>query len=101
MAKTLTATDRSALIRLASTMGKGSPERKAILKGLSKVSARKVPWVATVSGKKYRFRFDDEPRGGDPQGGLDYFKDNVYDGGPSGTDWDLDGLTEIRPRHWR
>ena len=36
MAKTLTATDRSALIRLASTMEKGSEERKAILAGLSK-----------------------------------------------------------------
>jgi hypothetical protein len=34
MAKTLTATDRSALIRLASTMVVGSPERKAILAGL-------------------------------------------------------------------
>lgn len=34
MAKTLTATDRSALIRLASTMDKGSDERKAILAGL-------------------------------------------------------------------
>ena len=37
MAKALTATDRSALIRLASTMAVGSPERKAILKGLSNV----------------------------------------------------------------
>ena len=34
MAKTLTATDRSALIRLASSMEKGSPERKTILSGL-------------------------------------------------------------------
>jgi hypothetical protein len=65
------------------------------------VSARKVPWVATVSGKKYHFQFDDEERGGDPQGGLDYFTENVYDGGPSGTDWDLDGLTECRPEHWQ
>ena len=38
MAKTLTAADRSALIRLASTIVKGSEERKAILAGLSKVA---------------------------------------------------------------
>jgi len=36
MAKTLTATDRKALIRLASTMLKGSPERRVILAGLSR-----------------------------------------------------------------
>ena len=35
-ARSLTASDRSALIRLASTMVVGSPERKAILAGLSK-----------------------------------------------------------------
>ena len=39
MARTLTAADLSALIRLASTMEKGSPERKAILAGLEKTSA--------------------------------------------------------------
>ncbi len=38
MPRTLTAADRSALIRLASTMEKGSPERKAILAGLDKVA---------------------------------------------------------------
>jgi hypothetical protein len=32
--RTLTASDRSSLIRLASTMAKGSPERKALLNGL-------------------------------------------------------------------
>ena len=36
MSRTLTAADRSALIRLASTMPAGSEERKAILAGLSK-----------------------------------------------------------------
>jgi len=36
MPRTLTAADRSALIRLAATMDKGSPERKAILAGLEK-----------------------------------------------------------------
>lgn len=36
MSRSLTASDRRSLIRLASTMEKGTPERKAILAGLSK-----------------------------------------------------------------
>ena len=40
MSRTLTASDRSRLIRLASSMPVGSPERKAILAGLGKVSPR-------------------------------------------------------------
>lgn len=39
MSRSLTAQDRSSLIRLASSLPKGSPERKAILAGLSKVSS--------------------------------------------------------------
>ena len=35
MSRTLTASDRSALIRLASTLPAGSAERKAILAGLT------------------------------------------------------------------
>ncbi len=42
MSRTLTAADRSALIRLASTLPVGSDERKAILAGLSKKSAKFV-----------------------------------------------------------
>ena len=34
MSRTLTASDRKSLIKLASTLPKGSPERKAILAGL-------------------------------------------------------------------
>jgi hypothetical protein len=37
--KTLTASDRKRLIRLASSMPKGSPERRAILAGLTKAAA--------------------------------------------------------------
>ena len=37
----LTATDRSALIRLASSLPKGSEERKTILAGLQKVALKK------------------------------------------------------------
>ena len=47
MSRSLTASDRSALIRLASSMPAGSPERKAILKGLG--ANRKVAsqWKTT------------------------------------------------------
>ena len=40
MARTLTASDRSALLKMASKMPVGSPERKAILAGLSKSAAK-------------------------------------------------------------
>ena len=40
MSRKLTASDRSRLIRLASTMEKGSPERKAILAGLKGASTK-------------------------------------------------------------
>lgn len=39
MSRTLTAQDRSSLIRLASSLPSGSPERKAILAALSRVSS--------------------------------------------------------------
>ena len=39
MPRTLTASDRASLIRLASSLPTGSPERKAILAGLSKTSS--------------------------------------------------------------
>jgi len=55
MSKTLTASDRKTLIRLASTMEKGSPERKAILAGLSKASGvvqPKTDKTARLSPKK-------------------------------------------------
>jgi hypothetical protein len=42
MSKTLTATDRSNLIRLASSLEKGSKERRAILAGLKKTSHMKL-----------------------------------------------------------
>ena len=38
MSRTLTASDRNRLIKMASTMTVGSPERKAILKGLKKTT---------------------------------------------------------------
>ena len=40
MSRKLTSSDRKSLIRLASEMPKGSPERKAILAGLKKSAAR-------------------------------------------------------------
>ena len=45
MSRTLTASDRKSLIRLASTMPVGSPERKAILNGLSKSATTRDPKV--------------------------------------------------------
>ena len=39
MSRTLTASDRKRLIKLASTLPTGSPERKAVLKGLSKTKS--------------------------------------------------------------
>jgi len=55
MPKTLTATDRSALIRLASTLPVGSDERKAILAGLSKsaLGGSKSLWMSLL--KQLRF----------------------------------------------
>jgi len=44
MSRTLTASDRSALIRLASSLPAGSPERKAILAGLSKTGTARSGW---------------------------------------------------------
>lgn len=41
MSRPLTASDRKNLIRLASELPQGSPERRAILAGLQKVSSRK------------------------------------------------------------
>jgi len=41
MPKALTASDRKSLIRLASTMAVGSPERRAILAGLGKTASKK------------------------------------------------------------
>ena len=42
MARNITASDRKSLIRLASTMPKGSPERKAILNGLAKAATKRT-----------------------------------------------------------
>ena len=50
MARNITASDRKALIRLAGTMPKGSPERKAILAGLAGVE-RSRPALAGVLKK--------------------------------------------------
>ena len=44
MSRNLTASDRSALLKLASTMPVGSPERKAILAGLSKTGTKRSGW---------------------------------------------------------
>jgi hypothetical protein len=48
MSRKLTASDRNTLIRLASTMEKGSEERKAILAGLSKSARARGPIYVDV-----------------------------------------------------
>jgi hypothetical protein len=45
MPKSLTASDRSSLIKLAHSMEKGSEERKAILAGLKKVAQETAWWA--------------------------------------------------------
>jgi hypothetical protein len=58
MARSLTAKDRSALIRLASSLPVGSPQRKAILSGLAKTSFTPDPVnrsKASSSGKVAQF----------------------------------------------
>ena len=52
MARTLTASDRRSLIRLASTMDPGSPERRVILVGLAKRAAESFD--SFESGDVYR-----------------------------------------------
>ena len=52
MARKLTASDRKRLIRMASEMPAGSPERKAILSGLAKAAA--LPDATRRSRKAYR-----------------------------------------------
>ena len=49
MARTLTASDRRSLIRLASTMPKGSEGRRAILKGLEKSNLSYTPKRVAMS----------------------------------------------------
>ena len=51
MPRTLTASDHRSLIRLASTMPVGSPERKAILKGLSKTKVARRQTLKDVLKK--------------------------------------------------
>lgn len=50
MPRTLTASDRRRLIKMASTMAVGSPERKAILKGLGTMRGRRAS--ATLAERK-------------------------------------------------
>jgi hypothetical protein len=61
MARHLTAADRSALIRLASTLPAGSEERKAILAGLEKSSrSRMLQKVQKMTdAERKRLSFDD------------------------------------------
>ena len=52
MPRSLTASDRSALIKLASSLPKGSPEKKAILAGLVKTSSDELDLDLITGGDK-------------------------------------------------
>ena len=66
MPKNLTATDRKSLIRLASSMEKGSEQRRAILAGLSKVASDDA-WSAPGKKRGWAVVFGTE------NGGRDYW----------------------------
>ena len=55
MSRTLTAADRSALIRLASALPTGSEERRAILAGLSNKTASRSNWVYIFGEARQQF----------------------------------------------
>lgn len=52
MPRTLSASDRSTLIKLASSLPKGSPEKKAILAGLGKLSQDSLDLDLVTGGDK-------------------------------------------------
>ena len=52
MSRSLTASDRASLIKLASSLPKGSPERKAILAGLVKTSSDELDLDLITGGDK-------------------------------------------------
>ena len=56
MSRSLTASDRSSLIRLASSLPKGSPERKAILAGLK---SKRRPRVADLPDAPMGYEWKD------------------------------------------
>ena len=60
MSKTLTASDRAALIRLASAMPVGSDERRAILAGLNRTAAASGSGRVAIS-VKYKKMTDGNP----------------------------------------
>ena len=82
MARTLTASDRSALIRLASAMPVGSDVRRAILAGLSKVSGASVDLRARAKAKSlethdYQRRGGTYPKSGVPDS-INFWADAFY-----------------------
>jgi hypothetical protein len=79
MSRTLSASDRASLIRLASSLPVGSPERKAILAGLSKRSA-------DLPSEGLRVRALGVTRKGLKDGVIYTLKRNIKPFGPQGQD---------------
>ena len=65
MSRNLSASERSSLIRLASGLPVGSPQRKAILAGLSKVSSAEIREMNSSERQRYAgaYAFEDESDG--------------------------------------
>lgn len=68
--KSVTASDRKALIRLASTMDKGSPERRAVLAGLTKVAASMAKHIRALQKMFPKSMVESTEAGGWGSGGI-------------------------------
>ena len=101
MPKTLTATDRSALIRLASTLPAGTQERRAILAGLSKIASDVYRVESALFGKGLASGFLNgmlslsRDNSGKVDEKLARPKPDAYGGA---LDW-LEGITGVRPEY--
>jgi hypothetical protein len=101
MAKTLTAADRKALIRLASSMEKGSPERKALLAGLKKTASDVYQVESALHAKGLHSGFLNgklsisRDHSGKVDEKLARPKPDAYGGA---LDW-LEGITGVRPEY--
>ena len=81
MSKTLTASDRTALIRLASSLPAGSPERRAILAGLSKSALGPAKSIWKALTKQLRFPGWDLSEAGHDRLGISAMWEKQFDVG--------------------
>jgi len=79
MSKTLTASNRKTLIRFASTLPKGSEERKAILAGLDKTASDGQEFADLLSKKWRKVKWDERRNQGSAS--LGHFKISWFESG--------------------